>query len=63
MRRDSGGAYDDCKLTGFACYGPSVSDWIASRLAEGPTGIVACGVDYIDLVSSPRSHCEIIPYH
>jgi hypothetical protein len=45
MRHDPGEASDDCKLTGIGCFGSSdkVSDWIASRLAEGPTGIVAWG--------------------
>jgi hypothetical protein len=63
MRPDPGGASDERKLAGFGCFGPSnkVSDWIASRLAEGPTGIVAWGVDYSALVSSPRWHCVIIP--
>jgi hypothetical protein len=48
----SGGESDDSKLTGFICFGPSdkVSDWIADRLAEGPTGLVAWGVDYSALV-------------
>jgi hypothetical protein len=46
MRLDPGGASDDRKLTGFGYVGPSdkVSDWIASRLADGPTGIAARGV-------------------
>jgi hypothetical protein len=63
MRIDPGGVSDDRKLTGFGCSGPSdkVSDWIASRLAEGPTGIFAWGVDYFALVSSPRWHCVLIP--
>jgi hypothetical protein len=41
MGIDPGGASDDYKLTGFGCIGPGdkVSDWIASRLAEGPTGM------------------------
>jgi hypothetical protein len=45
MRLNPGGASDARKLTGFGCFGPSdkVSDWIASRLAEGPTGIAAWG--------------------
>jgi hypothetical protein len=45
MRLHPSGASDDRKLTGFGCFGPSdkVSDWIASRLAEGPTGIGAWG--------------------
>jgi hypothetical protein len=60
---DPGGASDDSKLTGFGCFSPSdkVSDWIADRLAEGPTGIDARGFDYSALVSSPRWHCVIIP--
>jgi hypothetical protein len=64
MRLDLSGASDDRKLTVFfGCFGPSdkVSDWIASRLAEDPTGIVACWVDYSALVSSPRWLCLIIP--
>jgi hypothetical protein len=63
MRLDPGGATDDCKLTRFGCFSPSdkVSDWIADRLAEGPTGIVAWEVDYSALASSPRWHCVIIP--
>jgi hypothetical protein len=45
MIPDPGGASDDRKLNGFGCSSPSdkVSDWIADRLAEGPTGIVAWG--------------------
>jgi hypothetical protein len=45
VRLDSGEALDDRKLTGFECSGPSdkVSDWIADRLAEDLTGIVAWG--------------------
>jgi hypothetical protein len=56
VRPDPGGVFDDSKLTGFGCFSPSnnVSDWIASRLSEGPTGIGAWGVDYSALVSSPR---------
>jgi hypothetical protein len=48
VRPDPGEAFDDSKLTGFGWFSPSdkVSDWIADRLAEGPTGIGACGVDY-----------------
>jgi hypothetical protein len=63
MRLDPGGASDDRKLTGFGCFGPSdkVPDSMASRLAEGPTGIGAWRVDYSALVSSPRWHCVIIP--
>jgi hypothetical protein len=43
VRPDLGIASDDRKLTSFGCFGPSdkVSDGIAERLAEGPTGIVA----------------------
>jgi hypothetical protein len=63
VRPDSGGASDDSKMTGFGCSGPSdkVSDRIADRLAEGPTGIGAWGVDYSALVSSPRWQCVITP--
>jgi hypothetical protein len=63
MRLDPGGAFDDSKLTGFGCFNPSdkVSDWIADRLAQGPTGIGAWGVDYSAVVSAPRWHCDIIP--
>jgi hypothetical protein len=45
VRLDSGGAYDDSKLTCVGCFGPSdkVFDWIADRLAEGLTGIDAWG--------------------
>jgi hypothetical protein len=59
---DPGGASDDGKLTGFGCFSPSdkASDWITSRLADGPTGTFAWGVDYSALVSSPRWHCVII---
>jgi hypothetical protein len=60
---DPGGASDDSKLTGFGCFGPSdkVSDWIADRLAEGPTEIVAREVDSSALVLSPCWHCVFIP--
>jgi hypothetical protein len=60
---DPSGAADDSKLSGFGCCSPSdkASDWIADRLAEGPTGIVAWGVDYSAVVSSQRWHCLIIP--
>jgi hypothetical protein len=63
MRPDPGGASDDRKLTSFGCFGlnDKVSDWIARRLAEGPKGIAAWGVDYFALVSLPRWHCAIIP--
>jgi hypothetical protein len=56
VRPDPGGASDDSKLTGLGYFGRSdkASDWIADRLAEGPTGLVACVVDYSALVSSPR---------
>jgi hypothetical protein len=48
VRLDPGGTSDDRKLTGFRCFGQSdkVSDWIADRLAEVSSGIVAWGVDY-----------------
>jgi hypothetical protein len=64
IRPDPGGASDDSKLTGFGCFNSSdkVSDWIASRLAEGPTGVGAWGVDYSGYVSSPRWHCVTIPH-
>jgi hypothetical protein len=63
VRPDPGGASDDSKLTGLGCFSPSdkVSDWIADRLAEGPTGIGAWGVDYSASMSSPRWHCVVIP--
>jgi hypothetical protein len=65
VRPDPGGAFDDSKLTGFGCFCPSdkVTDWVADRLAEGPTGIDAWGVDYSALLLLPRWHCIIIPYH
>jgi hypothetical protein len=46
VRTDSGGASDDNKLTGFGCFSPrdKVPDWIADRLAEGPTGMGVWGV-------------------
>jgi hypothetical protein len=42
---DPGGVFDDSKLTSFGCFSPSdkASDWIANRLAKGPTGIGAWG--------------------
>jgi hypothetical protein len=45
MRLDPGGPFNDRKLTGLGCFGPGDkgSVWIADRLAEGPTGIAACG--------------------
>jgi hypothetical protein len=45
MRLYPSGASDDRKLTGFGWFGPSdkMSGRIASRLAGGPTGIVAWG--------------------
>jgi hypothetical protein len=63
VRPDPGSAFLDSKLTGFGCFSPSdkVSDWIADRLAGGPTGIGACGVENFALMSSPRWHCGIIP--
>jgi hypothetical protein len=63
VRPNHGGTPDDSKLTGFGCFSPSdkASDWIADRLADGPTGIGAWGVDYSALVSPPRWHCVIIP--
>jgi hypothetical protein len=63
VRPDPGGESDDSKMTGFGCFGPSdkASDWIADRLVEGSTGIVAWGVNYSVLVSSLRWHCVIIP--
>jgi hypothetical protein len=33
----------------------------ADRLAEGPTGRVACGIDYSASVSTPRWYIVIIP--
>jgi hypothetical protein len=63
MRLDTGGVSDDSKMTGFGCFSPidKASDWIADRLAEGPTGVVAWGFDYSVVVPSPRWHCLIIP--
>jgi hypothetical protein len=48
VRLDPGGASDDSKPTGLGCFSPcdKVSDWIADRPAEGPSGIGAWGVDY-----------------
>jgi hypothetical protein len=45
VRSDPCGAFDDSKLSEFGCFSPidKASDWIADRLAEGPTGIVALG--------------------
>jgi hypothetical protein len=45
MRPDPGGASDDSKLTALGCFSPSgkVSSWIADRLAEGDTDVVAWG--------------------
>jgi hypothetical protein len=65
VRLDPDGTSDDSKLTGCGCFSPSgkVSDWIADRLAQGPTGIGAWGVDYSALVSLPRWHCVIVPQH
>jgi hypothetical protein len=63
MRLDPGGASDDSELTGFGCFSPSdkAPDWIiGNRLAEGPTGIVAWGVNHSAVVSSPRWHFLII---
>jgi hypothetical protein len=62
MKLDPGGAFDGSKLTGFGCFSPSgkASDWIADRLAEGPTGIGAWEVDYSASVSRPRWHSVII---
>jgi hypothetical protein len=53
VRPYPGGAFDDSKLTGFGCFSPSdkLSDRIADRLAEGPTGIGAWGVVCFALVS------------
>jgi hypothetical protein len=62
MRLDPDEAFDDSKLTGLGCFSPSdkAYDWIADRLAEGPTGIAKWGVDYSAVVSSPRWNCLII---
>jgi hypothetical protein len=45
VRPDHSGAPDDSKQTAFERFSPSgkVSDWIADRLADGPTGLVAWG--------------------
>jgi hypothetical protein len=61
VRRDPSGVSDDRRLIGFGCFGPidKASDWIVSRLAEGPSGIVAWG-RLFRLVTSPRWHCVII---
>jgi hypothetical protein len=63
VKPDPSGACNDCKLTGFGGFSPSdkASDWIANRLADGPTGIGAWGVDYSALVSLPRWQFVIIP--
>jgi hypothetical protein len=62
VRPDAGGASNDSKLTDFGCFDQrdNVADWIADRLAGGPTGIGACGVDYSAFVTSPRWHCVFI---
>jgi hypothetical protein len=61
VRPDHGGTPDDRKLTGLDDFGPSdqVFDWMADRLADGPTRLVVWGVYYSASVSSPRWHCEI----
>jgi hypothetical protein len=48
VRSDPDETPDDSKLTGFGCFRQSdkASDWIADRLAEGPTGIGAWVIDY-----------------
>jgi hypothetical protein len=63
VRPDHGGTPDDSKLTGLDAIGPSdqVFDWMADRLAEGPTGRLAWGVDYSASVSTSRWHRVIIP--
>jgi hypothetical protein len=33
----------------------------ADRLADGPTGLAAYGIDHSASVSTPRWHCVIIP--
>jgi hypothetical protein len=45
VRPDPIWAPDYSKLTCFGCFGQNdeASDWIADRLANGPTGIAACG--------------------
>jgi hypothetical protein len=45
VRLDPGEESNDRKLASFGYFGPrdKVSDWIADRLAEDPTGIVAWG--------------------
>jgi hypothetical protein len=50
---------DDRNLTDFRCFSPrdKVSDWIADRLVEGPTGNGALGVYYSALVLLLRCHC------
>jgi hypothetical protein len=60
VRPDPGGASDDSKLTGFGCFGQSdkASDWIADRLAEGPTGIAAWRVDCSSLVRPALVLCN-----
>jgi hypothetical protein len=61
MRLDPGGAFDDSKLTGFGSFilSDKASDSIADRLAEGLQGLVAWGINYSVVVSSPRWHCVI----
>jgi hypothetical protein len=63
VRPDPGGASDDRIPTGLGYFSPSdkVSDWIASRLAEGPTCNGAWRVYSSAFVSSPRWHCVIFP--
>jgi hypothetical protein len=63
MQPDPGGASDDSKLTGFGYFSPSdkVSDWITSRLAEGPYRHCRMGFDNSALVLSLRWHCVSIP--
>jgi hypothetical protein len=45
VRPDHGGTPDDRKLTGLDDFGPSdqVFDWMADRLADGPTRLVVWG--------------------
>jgi hypothetical protein len=57
---DSGGAFDDSKLTGFGRFGPSEKafDWIAA--GGGLLRDLHMGGDYSALVSSLRWHCIIL---
>jgi hypothetical protein len=63
VRPDLDETPDDRKLTGLDDFGSSeqVIDLTADRLANGPTGLAAWGVDYSASVSTPLWHRVIIP--